>query len=150
VSAAHRDDLDAARGIVNGTLMGTALWLLLLVGVRSLFAQVEPTVTITGGRAETVVRNPSHDAGTSVTIELLGPLPDLAPVRALVSPNAFTLGVGETQTVKLRLHESVAVGTVLRLRTCLTPLAPAAAPVATSAVARITLRTCIVAKAIVR
>src|SRR5258705_12031386 len=92
----RRDPDDAhARWMLRGVLLvGGLAWLLALVGVRSLFAQVEPTVTITGGRAETVVRNPSHDAGTSVTVELLGPLPDLAPVRALVSPSAFTLGVG--------------------------------------------------------
>src|SRR5216117_4108825 len=103
-------------------ILGAIMWGLMFIGIKALFSQVAPTITLTHGAVTTLVRNgtpePQH-----VTVALyvgLGARLD-REVRALVAPAAFTLGVSETQTLRLRLHEPFPVGTVLRLLTCFTP-----------------------------
>ena len=102
--------------------VGALIWFLAAVGVRSLFSQVNPVVTLDHGQATTIVRNPARES-MQVTVKLhfgVGANLD-REVRALVSPSAFTLAPGETQTLRLKLREPVAPNTVLRLLTCLTP-----------------------------
>jgi hypothetical protein len=113
-----------------------------------LHAQVQPVVWLDRhGAATSLVRNPSPGAQT-VTVELRGPLPALDGVRALVAPAAFLLAPGETQVVRLKVRDAVAPGTVLRLRTCLTPVAPRVAAPETAVRAVVTVRTCILAKVV--
>ncbi len=110
--------------------------------------QVAAIITLVHGSATSIIRNPSTEP-LAITAELLGPLPALDPIRALVAPAAFTLQPGETQTIKLRLRDVVPVGTVLRLRTCFTPVVTPVAGDATAARAVLLLRTCIVSKVVV-
>ncbi len=108
------------------------LGLALLVGLatRPLPAQLAPSIPLVKGSATSIIRNASNDL-LQVTVELhwatqtpqTGVVLGRA-VDALVSPAAFTLPPGVTQTVRIRVNEPVAAGTVLRLVTTMTPLAP--------------------------
>ena len=103
--------------------------LVLLVAIAPpLVAQVAPTIAIVRGAAVTIVRNPSPDP-LAVTVELRYRFVNADrtvtlgyAVRALVSPATFVLAPGERQTVRLRLHESVAPGTVLGFVVTFTPV----------------------------
>jgi len=141
------DPSAAARGIIHGLVASLVLWALIVAGVRTCAGQVEPVITFDANhRASSLIRNSSRDV-MAVTVELRGPLPALDTVRALVAPTVFTLHPSETQTIKIRLRDVVAPGTVLRLRSCFTPVvAPASDPTVVRAV--ILLRTCIISKVI--
>jgi P pilus assembly chaperone PapD len=119
--------------------------------------QVAAVLTLVHGSATTPVRNNAPEAMRVLvdlrhgTVErgavVLGP-----EVRAIVSPPTFTLASGETQLLRIRVQEAVPAGTVLRLRTCLTPLA-AEQPIAgseTTKVARLVVRVCLIGKVLVQ
>ncbi len=133
--------------------VGLVVWVLAIIGARSLFAQVAPVVTISGGNAVTQVQNTARTAVT-VTVELRHDSTSAdrigGPVLALVSPQTFTLGPQASQTVRIRLRAPWPAGTVLRLLWTLTPQAdgPAIAP-ASLAVAHVTMVSRIAAKVLV-
>jgi P pilus assembly chaperone PapD len=126
--------------------LGLVVWIFAFIGARAVFGQIQPTITVTNSRATSIIRNPSPESmnvtvalhfGTSATLD--------SAVKALVSPSSFTLGAGETQTLRLKLQQPVAPGTVLRILTCFTPTS-ADQPLPgsdTAPVARLVLRTCI-------
>ncbi len=107
-------------------LLGALVWVLAVLGVRSLFAQVAPVLELRHGRAETPVVNSGRDpVSVTVTVNRDTATRDRigAPVVALVSPAAFLLAPGERQLVRLHVRDLFAPGTVLRLVTTLTPRA---------------------------
>ncbi len=111
-------------------LLGALVWLLAIIGVRSLFAQVAPVVELIHGQASTPVVNASLDHVTvTVTVARDTATPDRIgrAVIALVSPAVFHLNPGERQLVRLHVREVFLPGTVLRLVTTLTPDSPPAA-----------------------
>lgn len=124
-----------------------------------LLLQVASVITLVGGEATTIVRNPAHEPYT-ITVELRerfvadGTVTVGRAINALVAPGAFTLAPGETQTVRIRLRPRapVAPGTVLALVTTFTPTsADAPTPGSeTTAVARIVLVTRLISKVVVR
>jgi P pilus assembly chaperone PapD len=129
-------------------------WLLLILA-SALDAQVPPQIELRNGQVTTtIIRNPSQET-LSVTVELRerhvagSTVTTGREIQALVSPSLCTLAPGETQTVRIRLREAVASGTVLGLVTTFTPsMADAPAPGSDSApVARLILQTRIVSKA---
>ena len=135
------------------------LLLLLLYAILgaggALQAQVAPLLTIRGFPAEgaTIVRNPSRET-VDVDVALWfghvhnGHVELERAVIAVVSPTAFTLAPGETQTVRIRLVEGVPPGETLRLVTTFTPMgAYASAPGSeTTAVARLVTVTRLITK----
>jgi hypothetical protein len=92
-----------------------------------LLLQVASVLTLSNSEATTHVRNPSTTEAFHVTVALhhatqVGSTVTLnGEVRALVSPAAFDLRPGEDQVLRLRLRETIAPGTVLRLVTVFTP-----------------------------
>lgn len=123
-----------------------------------LLLQVASVLQLVGGEATTQVRNPSNTDSVRVTIELRHALQQGATVtlgsevRALVAPATFTLAPGETQTVRIRLQESVPSGTVLRQVTTFTPTdVDAPAPGSeTTAVARLVTVIRLITKVVVQ
>lgn len=119
-----------------------------------LLLQVAAVVTLAGGSATTIVRNPTPAETLHVTVELRerfvagGRVTVGRAIDALVSPASFRLEPGATQTVRLRLREAVAPGVVLGLVTTFTPAAvDAPAPGSdTAPVARLVLVTRLITK----
>ena len=101
------------------------LWLLAAV-IYALHGQVAPTIELKNGAVTTLVRNPSREP-QRITIELRERLVGNNVVttgrviRALVAPASLVLEPGATQTVRIRLKEPVAAGTILGLCTTFTP-----------------------------
>src|SRR5438445_753222 len=76
---------------------------LLLLAARALAAQVDAVLQIHGRDAEMRVGNPTaHPLAVTVTLFADSTLADTVPAR--ISPSAFTLKAGASQTVRLRLH----------------------------------------------
>jgi len=137
-------------------LLAAGLWATL---ATVLLGQVPSTVDLRNGQvASTIIRNPSPVETLTVAVELRerfvagGRVTVGRAIDALVSPARFTLAPGEVQTVRLRLREPVAPGTVLGLVTTFAPASvDAAAPGSdTAPVARLVLVTRLITKVVVR
>ena len=107
-------------------VLGALVWFFAIIGVRSLFAQVDATLRIKGTDAEMRIANPTQKP-LKVTVTLYRndsthnpPLGDSVPTR--ISPNGFVLQPGAQQIVRLRLKAKVTAGEVLRLGTIFAPL----------------------------
>jgi len=133
----------------------TFLWGMLVGLTVRAHGQVPSTLDVRVGRVtSTIVRNPSPVETLTVAIELRerfvagGTVTVGRRVDALVSPATFVLAPGETQTVRLRLREPVAPGTVLGLVVTFTPTSvDAAAPGSdTVPIARLVLVTRLITK----
>jgi hypothetical protein len=117
-------DLDPARGIINGAVIGLVLWILLLFGARSLFGQVTAEAHLSAEKVTELSVGPVatpqrvtimlyRDAGAAV----LGD-----SVRCLISPRDFILQPNTIQTIRIRVDDTVAVGEVLRVATLFIPM----------------------------
>ena len=86
--------------------------------------QVAIVVNMVAGQATTMISNPSRQPQKIEVGLYFGHIetqPDSvryvvldSAVKALVAPSSFTLAPGESQTVRIKLRESVPGGTVLR------------------------------------
>ena len=133
----REESLRAARGIFNGLLLAIPLWGLIILAVlaftaRPAHGQVAIEVPLSNGAGTTFIRNSSRHT-QQVTVALhhghVATQADGAryvalerEVVALVAPAAFVLRPGESQIVRLKLREAVALGTTLRLVSTFTPL----------------------------
>jgi P pilus assembly chaperone PapD len=119
-------DLDAARGIVNGVLIGAVLWALLIFGATQLAGQVDAVLQLRGVDGEVRIANPTQKT-LKVSLALyrdsVGVNPPLGDsIKAVrINPAAFTLQPGASQMVRLRLRTPPKPGTVLRLATTFLP-----------------------------
>jgi len=134
------------------------LWGLVVGLTVRAHGQVPSTLDVRAGQVtSTIVRNPSPVETLTVAIELRerfvagGAVTVGRRIDALVSPATFVLAPGETQTVRLRLREPVASGTVLAFVVTFTPtFADAPAPGSdTAPVARLVLVTRLISKVLV-
>ncbi len=108
-------------------LISAVVWLLALVGIRSLFAQVDAVLVLHGRDAQMQVANPTR-APLRVTITLFTDTTLTDSVPARISPSAFTLPSTARQVVRIRLTRAVPPGTVLRLATTFLPVEEERAP----------------------
>jgi P pilus assembly chaperone PapD len=118
-----------AKPMRAGCVARTSLLLaFILLGVVSLLhGQVDAVLRLSGRDAEMRVANPTQKP-LRVTITLFkdSTLTDSVPAR--ISPRAFTLKPGASQTVRLRLKARPQAGDHYRLATMFTPVAEEVQP----------------------
>lgn len=111
-------------------VLGALVWLFAIIGVRSLFGQVDGVLQFHGQDAEFKVANPSaKPLQVSITLFKDSTLTDSIPAR--ISPQQFTLAVGASQVVRIRLRATMPTGADYRLATTFLPTEDAEPPRAT-------------------
>ena len=104
-------------------LLGTLVWLLAIIGVRSLVAQVTAEVQLQNNVAELSVGPVATMQRVTIMIYRDGGPAVLGDtVRALVSPRDFVLQPNVVQTVRIRVDEAVQPGELLRVATLFVPV----------------------------
>jgi hypothetical protein len=122
---------------VGVLILGALVWLFAIIGVRSLFGQVDGVLQFHGVDAQFNVANPTaKPLKVSITLFKDSTLADSIPAR--ISPKQFTLAVGGSQVVRIRLRAKMQAGAAYRLATTFLPTEEPAPPRAT---VRLTLAT---------